>query len=101
MWPGYTSSISHINIDNGFTGDLPSNKRQKEAGHVLLLTDYAEDDSEAVITLLIIGSTWYRKKPRPKSQKSVSNNKSKSLRPCTFIDFRLSTIILTKDSDAP
>jgi hypothetical protein len=35
--------ISHVNIDDGFTEDLSSNKRQTEAGHVLSLADYAED----------------------------------------------------------
>lgn len=36
-----SSTISCVNINNSFTGDLNSKKRHKEAGHVLL--DYAED----------------------------------------------------------
>ncbi|KAH9987407.1 hypothetical protein BJV77DRAFT_1152221 [Russula vinacea] len=51
-----------------FTEDLPSNKRQTEAGHVLPLADSAEDDSEAVVTLLNYPKRVVsREKPRPKS----------------------------------
>ena len=60
--------INHINIDDSFTEDLPSNKRQTEAGHVLPLADSAEDDSEAVVTLLNYPKRVVsREKPRPKS----------------------------------
>jgi hypothetical protein len=45
VWPECTSFFSHVYIDDGFTEDLSSNKRQTDA-------DYDEDDSEAIISLL-------------------------------------------------
>ena len=52
VWPECTSFFSHVYIDDGFTEDLSSNKRQTDAGHFLPLADYDEDDSEAIISLL-------------------------------------------------
>jgi elongator complex protein 1 len=51
VWPVCPSpTISHVNINESFTEDLTSKKRYTEASHVLL--DYAEDDREAIITLV-------------------------------------------------